>query len=69
LDQYYIAKARVIQAKNFEAAAPTNPALKSKNIFLRPEPRSAIIDLFDGQGIETQFYITNGYSNCVVIGV
>jgi hypothetical protein len=50
LDQYYIAKARVTQAKNFEAAAPTRLWLNIKNIFLKHKSENGIIDLFDGKG-------------------
>jgi hypothetical protein len=50
LEDYYITKAGVEQAKNFLPAAPTNLALNSKNIFLKGRGQSGIIDLFDGRG-------------------
>jgi len=50
LEEYYIAKAGVTQAKNFEAAAPTRLPFNSKNIFLMGGGQSGIIDLFDGRG-------------------
>jgi len=69
LRDYYIAKAGVRQAKNFLPCAPTNPAFKSKNIFLRVFVIYDTMFLFDGHGNDRLLPITMATQIVATVGI